>query len=78
VTWEYNFDADTRQVRRKVEHLAGTYVVPGFTQDDNWWLIDAGVSKDFGGVTGFLSGNASASKGDGNYWAVTVGIKVPL
>jgi len=78
VTWEYNFDADTRQVTARSNTIAGSYVVPGFTQDDNWWLIDAGVSKDFGGVTGFLSGNGSASKGDGNYWAVTVGIKVPL
>jgi outer membrane lipase/esterase len=78
VTWEYNFDADTRSVQAKSNTLAGTYTVPGFTQDDNWWLFDVGVSKDFGGVTGFLSGNASASKSDGNYWAVTVGIKVPL
>jgi len=78
VTWEYNFDADTRQVSARSNTLAGNYTVPGFTQDDNWWLIDAGVSKDFGGVTGFLSGNASASKGDGNYWAITLGVKVPL
>ena len=47
----------------------GTYVVPGFEQDDNWWLFDLGVSRDFGRVTGFLSGNASAGKGDGDYWA---------
>ena len=78
VTWEYNFDADTRSVTAKSNTLAGTYTVPGFTQDDNWWLFDVGVAKDFGRVTGFLSGNVSASKGDGNYWAVTVGIRVPL
>jgi outer membrane lipase/esterase len=78
VTWEYNFDADTRSVTAKSNTLAGSYTVPGFTQDDNWWLFDVGVSRDFGRVTGFLSGNASASKGDGNYWAVTVGVKVPL
>jgi len=77
-TWEYNFDNDTRQVSAKPNTLAGTYVVPGFVQDDNWWLFDLGVSRDFGGVTGFLSGNASAGKGDGDYWAVTVGIRVPL
>jgi outer membrane lipase/esterase len=78
VTWEYNFDADTRSVQAKSNTLAGTYTVPGFTQDDNWWLFDVGVAKDFGNVTGFLSGNVSASKGDGNYWAVTVGVKIPL
>ncbi len=78
VTWEYNFDAETRQVQAKPNTLAGWYTVPGFTQDDNWWLFDAGVSKDFGKVTGFLAGNATASKGDGNFWAITVGIRVPL
>ena len=58
--------------------LAGSYVVPGFTQDSNWWLFDLGVSRDFGKVTGFISGNASAGKTDGDYWSVTVGIRVPL
>ena len=77
-TWEYNFNADTTQVSAKSNSLNGWYTVPGFVQDDNWWLFDLGVSKDFGGVTGFLSGNVSAGKGDGDYWAVTVGIRVPL
>jgi outer membrane lipase/esterase len=77
-TWEYNFDGDTRQVSAKANSLNGVYVVPGFEQDDNWWLFDAGVSREFGKVTGFLSGNASAGKGDGDYWAVTLGIRVPL
>jgi outer membrane lipase/esterase len=77
-TWEYNFNADTTQVSAKPNSLNGWYTVPGFVQDDNWWLFDVGVSKDFGGVTGFLSGNVSAGKGDGDYWAVTVGIRVPL
>ena len=77
-TWEYNFNADTTQVTAKPISLNGWYTVPGFEQDDNWWLFDLGVSKEFGGVTGFLSGNVSAGKGDGDYWAVTVGIRVPL
>ena len=52
--------------------------MPGFVQDDNWWLFDLGVEPRLRKVTGFISGNASASKGDGDYWAVTVGIRVPL
>ena len=52
--------------------------MPGFEQDDNWWLFDVGVTRDFGKVTGFLSGNVSAGKGDGDYWGVTLGIRVPL
>ncbi len=78
VTWEYNFDADTRQVNAKSNTLNGWYQVPGFRQDSNWWLFDVGVSKDFGKVTGFVSANASAGKDDGDFWALTVGIRVPL
>jgi outer membrane lipase/esterase len=77
-TWEYNFQNDTRTVSATSNTLAGTYTVPGFVQDDNWFLFDLGVSRDFGKVTGFISGNASAGKGDGDYWAVTVGVRVPL
>lgn len=77
-SWEYNFQNGTRQVTARSNTLAGSYVVPGFEQDDNFWLFDVGVAKEFGRVTGFVSGNASASKGDGNYWAITVGIRVPL
>jgi outer membrane lipase/esterase len=77
-TWEYNFQNDTRQVTAKSNSTNGWYTVPGFEQDDNWWLFDLGVSRDFGRVTGFVAGNASAGKGDGDYWAVTVGIRAPL
>ncbi len=77
-TWEYNFQNDTRQVTAKSNSTNGWYTVPGFEQDDNWWLFDLGVSRDFGKVTGFVAGNASAGKGDGDYWAVTVGIRAPL
>ncbi|MEO8752224.1 MAG: autotransporter domain-containing protein [Casimicrobiaceae bacterium] len=77
-TWEYNFQNDTRTVSATSNTLAGTYTVPGFVQDDNWFLFDLGVSRDFGKVTGYVSGNASAGKGDGDYWAVTVGVRVPL
>ncbi len=77
-TWEYNFDSDTRTVSAKPNTLNGWYTVPGFKQDDSWWLFDLGVSRDFGKVTGFVSGNASAGKDDGDYWAITVGIRIPL
>ena len=77
-TWEYNFKDDIRQVSARPVGTNGNYTVPGFQQDDNWWLFDLGVSRDFGKVTGFLSGNTSAGKGDGDYWAVTLGVRVPL
>jgi outer membrane lipase/esterase len=77
-TWEYNFKDDIRQVGARPVGSNGYYTVPGFQQDDNWWLFDLGVTRDFGKVTGFISGNASAGKGDGDFWAVTVGLRVPL
>ena len=78
-TWEYNFNSeDNRQVTARSNTLNGTYTVPGFKQDDSWWLFDVGVSKELGKVTGFVSGNVSAGKDDGDYWAITVGIRVPL
>jgi len=77
-TWEYNFEDDIRQVTARPVGASTSYTVPGFQQDDNWWLFDLGVARDFGKVTGFLSGNATAGKGDGDFWAITVGIRVPL
>ncbi len=77
-TWEYNFKNDIRQVGARPVSSNGYYTVPGFQQDDNWWLFDLGVARDFGKVTGFIAGNASAGKGDGDFWAVTVGLRVPL
>jgi uncharacterized protein YhjY with autotransporter beta-barrel domain len=77
-TWEYNFKDDIRQVSARPVNSNGSYTVPGFQQDDNWWLFDLGVTRDFGKVTGFIAGNASAGKGDGDFWAVTVGLRVPL
>mgnify|MGYP001794975126 CR=1 FL=1 len=76
--WEDNCKDDMRQVPAHPVALGGSYTVPGFKQDNNWGLFDLGVSRDFGKVTGFIAGNASAGKGDGDFWAVTVGLRVPL
>jgi len=78
VTWEYNFQSDDRVVQAHANNLNGWYTMPAFQQDSNWALFDVGVSRDFGGVTGFIGANASAGKGDGDYWGVTVGIRAPF
>jgi len=78
VTWEYNFQSDDRVVQAHANNLNGWYTMPAFQQDSNWALFDVGVSRDFGGVTGFIGANASAGKGDGDYWGITVGIRAPL
>jgi outer membrane lipase/esterase len=78
VTWEYNFKNDERLISATPVGLLGTYTVPVSKQDESYALFDLGVSHDFGSVTGYLTGNASAGKSDGDFWAVTVGIRVPL
>jgi len=48
--------------------------------DDNYILFDVGASGELGNskVTGFVSVNTTASKNDGNYQAITIGVRVPL
>jgi len=58
--------------------VLGTYYVPVSKPDENYALFDLGVSKDFGGVTGYIAGNASAGKSNGDFWAVTVGFRMPI
>ena len=43
-------------------------------------LFDLGLGGEMGNskVTGFIAVNATAGKSDGNYQAVTVGIRAPL
>jgi len=50
-----------------------------------WWrgsdtCAGVGASGELGNskVIGFVSVNATASKNDGNYQAITVGVRVPL
>ena len=54
--------------------------LPALRPDDNYVLFDVGVSGQLGNskVTGFISINATAGKDDGNYQAVTVGVRIPL
>ena len=77
-TWEYDFKNDERQVSATPIGLNGTYYVPVSKPDENYALFDLGVSKDFGGVTGYITGNASAGKSNGDFWAVTVGFRLPI
>ena len=37
-----------------------------------------GASADFGGVTGVITGTGPSGKSDGNYYAVTVGVRIPM
>lgn len=79
VTWEYDSESDTRNVSARVYGTgSGMFSVPAYKPDSNYALFNLGATAEFGKVTGFLTGAASAGKNDGEYWALTLGIRVPL
>ena len=77
-TWEYDAKADDRTVSATPMLLGGTYTVGAYTPDDNYFLFNAGAAMDFAGFTAFLSGSAIGGKSDGDYYAVTLGVRIPL
>jgi hypothetical protein len=77
-TWEWEAKDDLRYVTASSATLGGSYSVPAFKPDDNWGLFLLGASMDFGKVTGYISGSATAGKNDGEAYGITVGVRVPL
>ncbi|HVN36414.1 MAG TPA: autotransporter domain-containing protein [Casimicrobiaceae bacterium] len=77
-SWEYESLNGDRSVSASSVTLGGWYSIPAAKPDNNYALFNLGASADFGGVTGFVYGSATAGKGDGNYYAITVGVRVPL
>ncbi len=78
VSWEYEGQADNRSVTAGVFGMGGSFSMPAYKPDNNWALFNLGAATDFGKVTGYLTATATAGKSDGDYWAVTLGVKVPL
>ncbi len=77
-SWEYEGHADARDVTANVYGMGGSFSIPAYKPDNSWALFNVGVASDFGKVTGYITGSATAGKGDGDYYAVTVGVRVPL
>ena len=78
VTWEYDSKDQTPSVTASSNTLGGSYTIPGVKPDNSYALFNIGASTDFGGVTGFITGSGTAARGDGDYWAVTVGLRMPI
>jgi outer membrane lipase/esterase len=79
VTWEWESEDGSRSINATPVGAGGTYSIGTYQPDSNWVLFNLGASADFGGnVTGYINGAATASKSDGDYWAVTVGVRIPL
>jgi outer membrane lipase/esterase len=79
VTWEKDYNDDDRSVRAGLVSMPGTFAIPVFKADDNYVLFNVGASADLGSkLVGFVSFGATANKDDGNYQAVTLGIRMPM
>ena len=78
VTWENEGRDNQRFVSASPVALYGSYSIPGIQPDSNWINYVVGASADFGRVTGFITGSGTSSKSDGNGYAVTVGVRVPI
>ena len=85
ITWEYEFKDDVRSVSVTPLGLGGAMSTTLRAPDNNWALFNVGASMEFGQATatmgrvsGFLMGTATAGKDDGDSYAVTIGIRVPL
>jgi outer membrane lipase/esterase len=83
-TWEYEFKDDARSVTASPA-AGGSYSIGVGAPDDNWFLFNFGASMDFGQpsasygrLSGYLMGTATAGKDDGDSWAVTVGLRLPM
>jgi len=80
VTWEKEYDHGERTVRAGLVSTGGIgFGLPALRPDDSYALFGIGASTDLGNrLVGFASINATAAKNDGNYQAVTVGVRLPL
>jgi outer membrane lipase/esterase len=84
-TWEHEFKDDVRYVTASPIGIGGSYTIGSGEPGSDWALFNFGASMDFGQptatfgrVTGYLMGSATAGRDDGDSWAVTIGIRVPL
>lgn len=80
VSWEKEYDDDERMVRAGLVSTGGVgFGLPALRPDDSYVLIGIGASADLGNrLVAFASVNATAGKNDGNYQAVTLGLRLPL
>ena len=76
-SWEHEDRSNLRLVTASTS-LGGSFSLPAYKPDSNYALFNAGVSKDFGNVTGFIVGSGTAAKSDGNSYGVTIGVRMPL
>ena len=78
VTWEIESKDGDRDVTAAPVTLGTSYSMPTIKPDNSWANFLVGASANFGSVTGYLTGTATAGKSDGNVYSVTVGVRIPI
>jgi outer membrane lipase/esterase len=78
ITWEYESRNGQSEVSATPIGLNTTYSVAGITPDDSFFRYLIGASADFGAVTGFITGAGTFNNNNGDSYAVTVGVRIPL
>ncbi len=78
VTWEYEIEDDLRYVQASVYGMGGGFSLPAYQPDSNWFNFNVGAAADFGKVTGYISGTATTGKNDGDNYAITLGVRIPM
>jgi outer membrane lipase/esterase len=78
VTWEFESQNDDRSVSATPLGGTSTYSMPTVKPDDNYVRYVLGAAADFGRFTGYITGEGTSGRGEGNGYAVTVGVRVPL
>jgi outer membrane lipase/esterase len=78
VTWEFESKDDDRSVRATPIGLNTTYSMPVGKPDDSFVRYLVGAAMDFGRLTGYVTGAGTSGRDNGNGYAITVGVRVPL
>jgi len=78
VTWEHESKDDDRTVSATPVGLNTTYAMPVIKPDNSYANFVLGLASDFGKVTGYVTAQGTSGRNDGNGYAVTVGVLVPL
>jgi outer membrane lipase/esterase len=69
---------DVRYVDASSVTLGGRYSLPTIEPDGNYVQYLVGASTDFGRFTGYVAGSATSGRSQGNDYAVTLGVRLPL
>ena len=78
VTWEHESKNDDRTVSATPVGLNTTYAMPVIKPDNSYANFVLGLASDFGRVTGYVTAQGTSGRNDGNGYAVTVGVMLPL